>query len=299
MGIALQRGVRVLRGARGARHDLRRPAARRPERRGRRRRRGLRREGLRRLPRVHGGARLRRTARARRRSSRRRGSAARVLRERAQHDGVEVPARRGGSRSAARASIAIITASAVDAVRLERRPPATELVEDHAERQMSLRASTSFVERICSGDMYSGEPNVDRRLRERRRSAPVGDLRDAEVEHLHERRCRRAVASRNRFAGLRSRCTMPSACASASAVARLQHVVDARPRRAAARASRSSLREIAPVEQLHHHVRRAVVERADVETRATCSLLSCAAARASRRKRCTRLGSPPPRRGGT
>ena len=46
--------------------------------------------------------------------------------------------------------------------------------------------------------------------------AVAGHLRDAEVEHLDDGLAVGRLA-RNRFAGLRSRCTMPSACASATA----------------------------------------------------------------------------------
>ena len=61
-----------------------------------------------------------------------------------------------------------------------------------------------------------------------------------------QRACRRAAASRTGFAGLRSRWTMPSACASAIADARLQHVVDRRRhRQRAARAQHASSRSLA------------------------------------------------------
>ena len=56
---------------------------------------------------------------------------------------------------------------------------------------------------------------------------------------------------------------MPSAWASAIADARLQHVID-RERAPAAGLAREQARQILTLEQLHHDVRRAVVERPDI-----------------------------------
>ena len=85
---------------------------------------------------------------------------------------------------------------------------------------MSVRASTLLRRAHLLGRHVERRADAPRwRLRERMRPRRLADagLRDAEVEHLHERRAVGARASRKRFAGLRSRWMMPSACASAIA----------------------------------------------------------------------------------
>ena len=125
--------------------------------------------------------------------------------------------------------------------------------------QMSVRASTSFADAHLLGR------HVERRAHDRpsccvssscRRRA-VEHLRDAEVEHLHAAASRPRARVRKRFAGLRSRWTMPSACASAMRLAGLEHVVDGLVDRERPVAS-SDCAEVAALEVLHHHVRRAV-----------------------------------------
>ncbi len=84
---------------------------------------------------------------------------------------------------------------------------------------MSVRASTSRDEETCSGDMYSGDPSTA----EVRVSEPSCGLlaRPVILEIPKSSTLTIGVPSvrrmRNRFAGLRSRCTIPSACASAMA----------------------------------------------------------------------------------
>ena len=84
--------------------------------------------------------------------------------------------------------------------------------------QMSVRESTVFDDCICSGDMYCGEPST----------AEVFVIDGAAIEPIvlslempksstFTERSPSASRTVKRFAGLRSRCTMPAACASASA----------------------------------------------------------------------------------
>ena len=68
-------------------------------------------------------------------------------------------------------------------------------------------------------------------------------------------------------------------------LAGLEHVVDGRVDRQRTCRCGALLAEVAALEVLHHHVRRAVVELADVDHARECSLWMLAAARASRRKR--------------
>ena len=80
--------------------------------------------------------------------------------------------------------------------------------------QMSLRASTFFELRICSGDMYVGEPKTA--CVSVRRGSGEPSL-CAAFEMPKSSTFTRAVPSarwvRKKFEGFRSRCTMPSACA--------------------------------------------------------------------------------------
>ena len=83
--------------------------------------------------------------------------------------------------------------------------------------QMSVRWSTRFEPRTCSGDMYIGEPSTS--------AGPVSDVSIAcslsdDLEMPKSSTFTSGLPSarrvRNRLLGLRSRCTTPRACASAT-----------------------------------------------------------------------------------
>ena len=156
----------------------------------------------------------------------------------------------------------------------ERRLPADEAEEDDAERpDVAARVG------ITRGDDLLGR-HVARRAEEigglrhdavvAWASAGIGvvvdaeveDLGDAEVEDLDDRLAA-WPSVRNRFAGLRSRWTMPCPCA--SAIASHAWRMYSQASEPGAGPLVEQVREVGALEVLHHHVRRAVVERADVE----------------------------------
>jgi len=79
----------------------------------------------------------------------------------------------------------------------------------------SVRASTLRAERICSGDMYVGEPSTACVVVISRSPRPCTLEMPKSSTLTHGEPSRRVV--RKRLAGLRSRWTMPRAWASASA----------------------------------------------------------------------------------
>ncbi len=150
--------------------------------------------------------------------------------------------------------------------------------------QTSLRASTSFALFTCSGDMYPGEPMRDPSAVRLCASTPVAgafEMPKSSTFTSTESSMRRVA---KRFAGLRSRCTMPSACASATA----SHAWRTRPATAGTgigpsrrRTSERSMPTRYSMTMYGAPFSSAPTSR----TRATCSLVSATAARASRRKR--------------
>jgi hypothetical protein len=81
---------------------------------------------------------------------------------------------------------------------------------------MSVRVSTFRASRTCSGDMYIGDPSVLPVVVTLRgpSSATAFDTPKSSTFTSPDPSVRRV---RKRFAGFKSRCTMPRACASATA----------------------------------------------------------------------------------
>ena len=133
-----------------------------------------------------------------------------------------------------------------------------QLEEDDAERpEVRLRVDV-FGERICSGDMYSGEPIERSRLRRSapKPPAPVEHLRDAEVEHL-DRRLPSERRTQKRLRRLEVPVNDAERVRLGEGVAGLQHEVDGLLDRQ--RAPLLEPRgEVAALQVLHHHVGRAV-----------------------------------------
>ena len=92
------------------------------------------------------------------------------------------------------------------------------VAREHREREEPERPHVRGRRDLSAPRLLRREPH--RRAVRARRVALVlfGDLRDAEVEHLHDlRRVLRFETPRNTFSGLRSRCTTPASCAAPSA----------------------------------------------------------------------------------
>ena len=138
---------------------------------------------------------------------------------------------------------------------------------------MSARASTFFDDAICSGDMYAGEPMISPVFVA---LPPTRRLRDAEVEHLDERRA--VVAGRDeQVAGLEIAMDDAVRVRLGEGLERLQDVVDRvaerERRRAAGSAGRSPRPPAAP---------------------SRCTARRCRACRRRARGRCARCAAGPP-----
>ena len=138
-----------------------------------------------------------------------------------------------------------------------------QLVEDHAE----LPDVRPGVHRLLPEELLRG--HVDRGADDRAvrgelwlRRIVVQELGDAEVEHLHERR---AVWPRSEKEVRRLEIAVddPERVRLGERVARLDHAID-RVRDVELPALLDDGAEIAPCQVLHHHVRRAALERPDV-----------------------------------
>ncbi len=145
---------------------------------------------------------------------------------------------------------------------------------------MSLRASTSAAERICSGDMYSAEPMPTSVAVMRVSSSSFEMPKSSTLITASPLRFR----ARKRFAGLRSRWTMPSPCASATAAHACCTHPAASPGGSGPR-SRSTCERSAPSRYSRTMKGSPSGSVSTSITRATCALSSRDAACASRRNR--------------
>ena len=131
--------------------------------------------------------------------------------------------------------------------------------------QMSVRKSTRLALRICSGDMYVGEPNVARVFRHVRvlRAGALHRLGDADVEDLHHPRAVRP-AGEEHVGRLDVAVDDAERVRLGDARARLAEVVDGVGHREDP-ARLHELRQVLALEHLHDDVRRAGGEIGDVE----------------------------------
>ena len=128
----------------------------------------------------------------------------------------------------------------------------------------SERTSASAARESCSGDMYKGDPMMARSWVSPCCLADSAVLLEMPKSSTLTVTAFFAFFARNRFAGLRSRWTMPCACASRDRFRRLEQVVDGLGDGQGA-ARFELLLEVASVEIFHHHEGRAVVGRAHVD----------------------------------
>ena len=121
-----------------------------------------------------------------------------------------MPRKDGGASSIER------TSSAMESSRNGGRP-AKSSNKITPSAQMSVRGSTSRAERICSGDMYSGEPIIAKSWVSAKLVALSVVALETPKSRIFTTRDPSGKVAKNRFAGFKSRCTMPDLCASAMA----------------------------------------------------------------------------------
>jgi hypothetical protein len=95
--------------------------------------------------------------------------------------------------------------------------PTTSSNSTQPSAQMSARASTVLADTSCSGAMYAGDPSSAAVLVLAASPGPFGAILDTPKSSTFTHGEPSARRTTNRLAGLRSRCTMPAAWASAIA----------------------------------------------------------------------------------